>query len=134
MQELATAAMLDLPVVTVVLDNSGWMSIKGGQTHFFGRPAWTDFLRGGNPYSPDFRAIGEAFGVHSELVEEPDEVCAAVGRALASGGPSLVTIKVDRDLAVAGPDKTGWWDAPVPERHAASRAAQLEGKAEEPHR
>ena len=31
MQELATAAMLDLPVVFVVLNNSGWISIKGGQ-------------------------------------------------------------------------------------------------------
>ena len=31
MQELATAAMLGSPVCTVVLDNSGWISIKGGQ-------------------------------------------------------------------------------------------------------
>ena len=134
MQELATVAMLDLPVCTVVLDNSGWISIKGGQTTFFGRPAWTDFLRGGKPYSPDFRAIGDAFGIHSELVDDPDDVCRAVRRALASGGPSLVTIRVDRDLAVAGPDKTGWWDVPVPERHAESRAEQLEGRAEEQHR
>jgi len=57
-----------------------------------------------------------------------------VRRALASGGPSLVTIRVDRDLAVAGPDKTGWWDVPVPERHAESRAEQLEGRTEEQHR
>jgi acetolactate synthase-1/2/3 large subunit len=133
-QELAAAAMLDVPVCTVVLDNSGWISIKGGQTAFFDRPAWTDFLRRGEPWSPDFRAIGGAFGIHSELVEDPEEVCGAVARALASGGPSLVTIKVDRDLAVAGPDKTGWWDVPVPERHAESRARQLEGRAEEQHR
>jgi acetolactate synthase-1/2/3 large subunit len=134
MQELACAAMLDVPVCTVVLDNSGWISIKGGQTTFFGRPAWTDFLRNGEPYSPDFRAIGEAFGIHSEVVDDPDEVCPAVTRALASGGPSLVTVRVDRDLAVAGPDKTGWWDVPVPERHAERRALQAEGRAEEQHR
>jgi acetolactate synthase I/II/III large subunit len=133
-QELATAAMLDLPVCTVVLDNSGWISIKGGQTAFFGRPAWTDFLRRGEPYSPDFGAIGRAFGIHSEVVDDPDGVCDAVVRALASGGPSLVTIKVDREVDVAGPDKTGWWDVPVPERHPESRAAQAEGKAEEQHR
>jgi acetolactate synthase-1/2/3 large subunit len=134
MQELACAAMLDVPVCTIVLDNSGWISIKGGQTTFFGRPAWTDFLRNGEPYSPDFGAIGRSFGLHSEVVDDPDKVCAAVERALASGGPSLVTIHVDRDLAVAGPDKTGWWDVPVPERHAESRARQLEGRAEEQHR
>ena len=38
-QELSAAAMLDVPVCTVVLDNSGWISIKGGQTAFFGRSA-----------------------------------------------------------------------------------------------
>jgi len=134
MQELACAAMLDVPVCTVVLDNSGWISIKGGQTSFFGRPAWTDFLRKGEPYSPDFKAIGDAFGIHSEVVDDPDGVRSAVRRALATGGPSLVTVRVDRDLAVAGPDKTGWWDVPVPERHAESRARQLEGRAEEQHR
>jgi acetolactate synthase-1/2/3 large subunit len=133
-QELGAAAMLDLPVCTVVLDNSGWISIKGGQTAFFGRHAATDFLRKGEPYSPDFAAVGDAFGIHSEQVDDPDEVCPAVARALASGGPSLVAIKVDRDLAVAGPDKTGWWDVPVPERHAESRARQLAGRAEEQHR
>ncbi len=133
-QELAAAAMLDLAVCAVVLDNAGWISIKGGQTSFFGRPAWTDFLRRGQPYSPDFGAIGKAFGIHGETVDDPDAVCDAVARALASGGPSLVHVKVDRDLAVAGPDKTGWWDVPVPERHAASRAAQAEGRGEEQHR
>jgi acetolactate synthase-1/2/3 large subunit len=134
MQELACAAMLDVPVCTVVLDNSGWISIKGGQTSFFGRPAWTDFLRRGEPYSPDFKAIGDAFGIRSEIVEDADEVCGAVQRALASGGPSLVTVRVDRDLEVAGPDKTGWWDVPVPERHPEQRARQAEGRAEEQHR
>ena len=51
----------------------------------------------------------------------------------ASGGPSLVHVKVDRDLAVAGPDKTGWWDVPVPEGRPAYDE-QLAGRAEEQHR
>ena len=133
-QELAAAAMLEVPVCAIVLDNSGWISIKGGQTTFFGRPAATDFFRRGDPYSPDYGAIGRAFGIPSETVEDPDAVCDAVRRALASGGPSLVAIRVDRDLAVAGPEKTGWWDVPVPERHAESRQRQLEERAEEQHR
>ena len=133
MQELATAAMLGVPVCTVVLDNSGWISIKGGQQTHFGRTAATDFMRDGQPYSPDFAAIGRAFGIHAVSVERPDEVRPAVEYALASGGPSLVHVRVDRDLAVAGPDKTGWWDVPVP----AGRPAfdeQLAGRAEEQHR
>ena len=133
MQELATAAMLGSPVCTVVLDNSGWISIKGGQEAHFGRTAATDFLRDGKPYSPDFAAIGRAFGIHTESAERPDEVRPAVERALASGGPSLVHVRVDRDLAVAGPDKTGWWDVPVPEGRPVYDD-QLRGRAEEQQR
>jgi acetolactate synthase-1/2/3 large subunit len=134
MQELAAAAMLDVPVCTVVLNNSGWISIKGGQQTFFGRTAATDFLRpDGSLYSPDFEAIGRAFGVHAEHVVDADAVCAAVRRALESGGPSLVAIDVARELDVAGPDKTGWWDVPVPEYHPEQRREQLAGRAEEQH-
>ncbi|HET6649272.1 MAG TPA: thiamine pyrophosphate-binding protein [Candidatus Limnocylindria bacterium] len=133
MQELSTAAILGVPVCTVVLDNSGWISIKGGQEAHFGRSTVTDFMRDGQPYSPDFEAIGRAFGIHAERATEPSQVRAAVERALASGGPSLVHVPVDRDLAVAGPDKTGWWDVPVPEGRPAYDD-QLAGRAEEQHR
>jgi len=134
MQELAAAAILGTPVCTVVLDNSGWISIKGGQQTHFGRTAVTDFMRDGKPYSPDFYEIGRAFGIHAELADTPADVRPAVERALSSGGPSLVHIRVDRDLAVAGPDKTGWWDVPVPEYHREQHAAQIEGRAREQQR
>jgi acetolactate synthase-1/2/3 large subunit len=130
MQELATAAMLGVPVCTVVLDNSGWISIKGGQQVHFGRTAATDFLRDGSPYSPDFAAIGRAFGVHTEFAAAAADVRPAVERALASDGPSLVHVRVDRALEVAGPDKTGWWDVPVPEGRPAYED-QLRGRLEE---
>lgn len=133
MQELAAAAILGTPVCTIVLDNSGWISIKGGQQTHFGRPAMTDFMRAGAPYSPDFAAIGRAFDVHTEFADVAGEVRPAVERALASGGPSLVHVRVDRDLAVAGPDKTGWWDVPVPEGRPAYDD-QARGRAEEQHR
>jgi acetolactate synthase-1/2/3 large subunit len=133
MQELSTAAILGVPVCTVVLDNSGWISIKGGQEAHFGRSTVTDFMRDGRPYSPDFVAIGRAFGIHAERATEPSVVRAAVERALASGGPSLVHVPVERDLALAGPDKTGWWDVPVPEGRPAYDD-QVAGRAEEQHR
>lgn len=130
MQELAAVAMLGSPVCTVVLDNSGWISIKGGQQTHFGRTAATDFLLDGAPYSPDYAAIGSAFGVHTESARQTSEVRPAVERALASGGPSLVWIPVERDLAVAGPDKTGWWDVPVPEGRPVYDD-QLRGRSEQ---
>lgn len=134
MQELAAAAMLDAPVCTVVLDNAGWISIKSGQQAYFGRTAATDFMRRGELYRPDYAAIGHAFGIPAVSVSQPDQVADAVGRALSSDGPSLVVVTVDRDLDHAGPDKTGWWDSPVPEYHPEQRALQLEGVAEEQHR
>jgi acetolactate synthase I/II/III large subunit len=135
MQELQAAVLVGSPVCVIVLDNSGWISIKGGQQTFFGRTAWTDFTTpDGSLYSPDFAAIARAFGIHAEAPAEPDEVAPAVARALASGGPSLVHIKVDRDLAVAGPDKTGWWDAPSPANHPEQHARWLAGVAEEQQR
>jgi acetolactate synthase I/II/III large subunit len=132
MQELQAAVMAGTPVCTIVLDNSGWISIKGGQQHHFGRTAMTDFVRDGEPYSPDFAAIGRAFGIHAEYADRADDVRPAVERALASGGPSLVHVRVDRDLAVAGPDKTGWWDVPVPEGRPVFDE-QLAGRTEEQH-
>ena len=83
-------------------------------------------------YSPLRRIAG--FGIHAEQPESPDDVAPAVQRAIASGGPSLVHVKVNRDLAVAGPDKTGWWDAPSPVNHPEQHARWLAGVAEEQHR
>jgi acetolactate synthase-1/2/3 large subunit len=135
MQELSTAVMAAAPVCTVVLDNAGWISIKGGQQAFFGRTAMTDFVTpDGSGYSPDHAAIGRAFGIHAERVDDPAELGPAVRRALVSGGPALIHVHVERDLAVAGPDKTGWWDVPVPEDHPEGRADQAAGRAEEQHR
>ena len=71
--------------------------------------------------------------MHTESAHAATEVRPAIERALASGGPSLVHVRVDRDLAVAGPDKTGWWDVPVPEGRPAYDE-QLRGRAEEQHR
>jgi acetolactate synthase-1/2/3 large subunit len=134
MQELATAAILDTPVCTVILNNAGWISIKGGQQAHFGRTAATDFLMAdGSLYSPDFAAIGRAFGVHTEQADTPDAVQPAVERALESGGPSLVVANVERSLDVAGPDKTGWWDVPVPEGRPVYDEQRV-GRTEEQHR
>jgi acetolactate synthase-1/2/3 large subunit len=135
MQELATVAMLGVPVCIVILDNSGWISIKGGQQTFFGRSAVTDFQRpDGSIYSPDYEAIGRGFGIRTERADDPDEVRAVVERSLAGGEPSLVVITVNRELDLAGPDKTGWWDVPIPDYHPEQRAEQERGRSEEQHR
>ncbi len=132
MQELATAAMLDLPVLFVVLNNSGWISIKGGQLANFGRTALVDFCRrDGSVYSPAYADIARDFGIPGEKVEDPATIGPAVRRALATGGPALLEITVAREYPEAGATKAGWWDAPVPPYLPEQRRAYEAGRAEE---
>jgi acetolactate synthase-1/2/3 large subunit len=132
MQEMAVAAMLDLPVLFVVLNNAGWISIKGGQLGNFGRVFATEFQRrDGSMYTPDFAAVARSFGLHAERVERPDGVAPAVKRALATDGPALVEVTVAREFPDAGATKTGWWDVPVPTYHREQRRRYEAERAEE---
>jgi acetolactate synthase-1/2/3 large subunit len=132
MQEMATAAMLGTPVLFVVLNNSGWISIKGGQLANFGRVAMTDFQRpDGTTYSPAYAEVARNFGLHGEKVEDPADIGPAVRRALATQGPALLEITVARDYPLAGATKAGWWDAPVPTYLPDQRRAYEAGRAEE---
>jgi len=132
MQEMAVAAMLDLPVLFVVLNNAGWISIKGGQLSNFGRMFATEFQRrDGSLYSPDFAAAARSFGLHAERIDRPEEVAPAVRRALATGGPALVEVTVAREFPDAGATKTGWWDVPVPTYHRERRRQYEAQRAEE---
>jgi acetolactate synthase-1/2/3 large subunit len=131
MQEMATAAMLNIPVLFVVLNNAGWISIRGGQMATFGRHHITEFARGGEMYTPDFCTSAKAFGLHAQRVERPEDVCGAVKRAIASDGPALIEVSVARGFDNAGSTKTGWWDVPVPEYLPERRAQYERERAEE---
>ena len=132
MQEIAVAAMRDLPVLFVVVNNSGWISIKGGQLANFGHAEITDFVKkDGEAYSPRYDEVAKAFGIPGERVDDPAAIAPAASRALAAGGPALLEIVVAREFPEAGLVKTGWWDVPVPEWHAEERARYREGLAEE---
>jgi acetolactate synthase-1/2/3 large subunit len=130
MQEMAVAAMYDLPALFMVLNNSGFISIKGGQTHNFGRTTVVDFQkRDGSLYSPNFCEAARAFGLHAQRISTPEEVQPAVRRALATTGPALIEVLVDRELG-RGVTSTGWWDMPVPE-YLKDRRAQYEAERKE---
>ncbi len=89
-QELATAVQYDLPVLFVVVDNGMYGTIRMHQErHFPGRVVGTD-LR-----NPDFAAYAESFGAHGETVTRTEDFAAAADRALASGKPAVLALKVD---------------------------------------
>ncbi len=89
-QEFATAVQYNLPIVVILIDNGVYGTIRMHQERAFpGRVIASD-LR-----NPDFAAYARAFGGHGETVEETAEFLPAFERALASGSPSIVHVKID---------------------------------------
>lgn len=114
-QEIGVAAQHEIPVVFVVQNNAGFMSIRGGQRKLMDRFVLSEFSRKGEPYAVDMTALGKAFGIDAVRVEDSDALESTFARALASEGPSLIEVPTSRDAA--GPWVPGWWDFPVPEYH-----------------
>jgi acetolactate synthase-1/2/3 large subunit len=91
---LAVSRQYGLPILTVVLDNSGWGAVKEATLRVYpagDAKAGNDF---GSSFAPpmDFAKIAEAAGAHGELVDDPADVEKAIERCLAAvhGGQSAV--------------------------------------------
>lgn len=113
-QEIALSVTANAPVVFVVQNNAGYMSIRGGQRKLTSRHIGTEFSRpDGSPYSPDYAALAASFGLESWKVTDADSLDPTLRKAVDSGAPALVEVPTDRDAA--GPWVPGWWDFPVPE-------------------
>jgi acetolactate synthase-1/2/3 large subunit len=116
-QELAVAVQEDLPVVYVVFNNFGWVSIRDFQNGMFGqgREYGVEFRnRRGDLVGPDFTAVAKGFGCYAERVIELDDFAGALGRAMASQGPSVLEVMVDRTARYTEGVNSGHWDLPVP--------------------
>jgi acetolactate synthase-1/2/3 large subunit len=112
-EEIAVTVTNDVPVVFIVQNNQGYMSIRGGQRKIFGRHIASEFTRpDGTPYSPDFAAIARGFGLEAHKVESAGELEGTLKAALESDAPTVVEVPTSRDAA--GPWVPGWWDFPVP--------------------
>lgn len=116
MQELSTMAQYDIPVVVILVNNSGWMAIKDLQADMLGKENMfgNDWIRKGEIYSPDFCAIAQAFGIYSEKISKEEEVAGAIKRAIELKQPALIQIDVYREYPESGGEAYGWWDVPIP--------------------
>lgn len=89
-QEFATAVQYDLPIVVVVVNNGIYGTIRMHQEREYpGRVVATDLK------NPDFAALARAYGGHGETVERTDDFAPAFERALASGKPSIIEVRLD---------------------------------------
>jgi acetolactate synthase-1/2/3 large subunit len=91
-QELATAAQYGAPVITLVVNNGMYGTIRMHQEREYpGRISGTEL------HNPDFAAYARAFGGHGETVETTDQFAPAFERARASGKPALIELRIDPD-------------------------------------
>ena len=89
-QELATAVQYGLAIVFVVVDNGMYGTIRMHQERTYpARVSGTDLV------NPDFAALARAYGAHGETVARTDDFRPAFERALASGKPALLHVKLD---------------------------------------
>jgi len=96
-QEFATMVQYGLPIVTVIVDNASYGSIRLFQERQFpGRVAATDLQ------NPDFAAYARAFGGFGATVERTADFAAAFQAAQASGLPAIVHLKVSVECMTPG--------------------------------
>ncbi|HXJ10509.1 MAG TPA: thiamine pyrophosphate-binding protein [Burkholderiales bacterium] len=91
-QEIATAVQYGANFVALVVNNGLYGTIRMHQEREYpGRVFGTD-LR-----NPDFAAYARAFGAHGETVERTEEFAPAYERAVKSGKPALIEVRIDPD-------------------------------------
>ncbi|TCT07211.1 acetolactate synthase-1/2/3 large subunit [Tepidamorphus gemmatus] len=89
-QEFATAVQYGLAILVIVVDNGMYGTIRMHQEREYpGRVSATDLT------NPDFAMLARAYGGHGETVEATEEFAPAFERAVTSGKPALIHVKVD---------------------------------------
>jgi acetolactate synthase-1/2/3 large subunit len=102
----AVAQQYQIPIFTIVLDNGGWQAVKSAVQRVYpkGIAAETDqfqsrLMSGRQGDRRDFSDVARAFGAYGECVTEPDELAAAIDRALAAlddGKAAVLHVHVTR--------------------------------------
>src|SRR5258708_10849116 len=89
-EEMATAAQYGANFVAVVVNNGLYGTIRMHQEREYpGRVSGTELS------NPDFAAYARAFGGHGETVERTADFAPAFERAVASGKPAILELRID---------------------------------------
>ena len=96
----SVAQRYQLPILTVVLDNGGWQAVKEAVLRVYPDGEAAAAKQFQSQYGGEVRRfdqVAQAFGAHGEYVTEPDQVEAALQRAVQavdSGRAAVVHVKV----------------------------------------
>ena len=91
-QEIATAVQYGANFVAVVVNNGLYGTIRMHQEREYPGRVFGTALS-----NPDFSAYARAFGGHGETVERTVDFAPAYERAVASGKPALIELRIDPD-------------------------------------
>jgi acetolactate synthase-1/2/3 large subunit len=89
-QELATAVQYGLPVIFIVVNNGMYGTIRMHQEREYPARVYATALQ-----NPDFVSLARAYGAYGELVEETAAFAPAFERAVKSGKPALIELRID---------------------------------------
>ena len=110
---VASAVEYGLPIVWVVWNNTGYVSIRDQQAGFFGkgREIGVRFRSGGDGdlVSPDFAMLARSMGAQGVTVERPGDLREQIAAAIAARRTTVLDVRVDADVF---PPATGSWDLP----------------------
>jgi len=103
---VATAVEMGVAPIWVVMNNAAFGTIAGLQRKHYGTGYGCEFTADGAPYTPDFAAIGRAFGAEGVSIRSTDELEPALRAAVQSGRPTVLDVPM-RNTPVMTP---GEWD------------------------
>jgi acetolactate synthase-1/2/3 large subunit len=97
----SVAQQYKLPILVLLLDNTGWSAVKESTLRVFpgGEAKASDQFQAGLLPNAEFSKIGEAFGAHAEKVVNPEDVPAALKRAVEAvrgGKAALLHVRVTK--------------------------------------
>jgi tartronate-semialdehyde synthase len=92
-QELAVCAKFKIPVIVFIINNANLGLIRQGQSSAFGYEYAVEMAE--NQDWVDYVKIAEGFGCHGERVFDPDEIAAALQRAVDSGKTAVIDVICD---------------------------------------
>ena len=101
-QELNTAVRWEIPLVSIVLNNSCHGAEKAQQQKFY-----NERYIGVDLVNPRFDKLAEVYGAKGYYVERPEDIGDAVTEALSLQGPSVIEIPVAEYFPAAAPLPAG---------------------------
>jgi acetolactate synthase-1/2/3 large subunit len=103
---LATAVEQGTAVVWVIMNNLAFGTIAGLEKAHYGTTFGTVFQKDGKPYSPNFAAVAQAYGVDAVRIESAAQFKPALENAVRCGKPYVLDVIMEN----APVPTTGHWN------------------------